>query len=147
MVAPGFLSALAARLIRISVSRSLADRPRLDWKCRMNVARDMLHSSASSARFQGRAGSANMAEIAGASRGWPASASKPAGDCCDSLAARSTSVNSAKLNALSMAYPPGLSVAHSMRMSPISLARSLVADRTLSAPPPSVARTTNVAGR
>ncbi|MNN74997.1 hypothetical protein D3C81_1912600 [compost metagenome] len=89
----------------------------------MKVARDMLHKSARSGRFQGRAGSANMAEMAGASRGWPASANKPAGACSDSLAARSTRVNSAELSALRMAYPPGLSPADSMRISPTRLAR------------------------
>ena len=75
----------------------------------------MLHKSASSGRFQARAGSANIAEMAGARRGWPASASKPGGACSDSLAARNTSVNSAELSALSIAYPPSLSLADSMR--------------------------------
>src|SRR3546814_15446979 len=87
----------------------------------------MLHKLARSGRVQGRAGSANMAEMAGASRGWPASANKPAGACSDSLAERSTSVNSAEVSASNMAYPPSLSLADSMRISPMRLAKGFEA--------------------
>ncbi|MNT58072.1 hypothetical protein D3C72_1954870 [compost metagenome] len=83
----------------------------------------MLHSPARSGKVQGLSGALNMAEMAGANRGWPASANSPTGACADSLAARKVSVNSADDKALSMAYPPSLPSADSMRIRPTRLAK------------------------
>jgi hypothetical protein len=69
-----------------------------------------------------------MAEMAGPRRGWPAKANKPAGAFSDSLAARSTSVNSAEESALRTAFAPNSSLADSMRISARRPAKWLEAD-------------------
>src|SRR5262249_7359674 len=53
----GFLNSRAAKVIRTSVNRSLAERPNVSWKCRARVARDIWERRASSDSVQARAGS------------------------------------------------------------------------------------------
>ncbi len=69
----------------------------------------------------------------------------------DSLAARSTSVNSAEVRALRIAYPPGFSPADSMRINATRLASWFDAEPfplpLPSSSPPSAERTVSVVGR
>jgi hypothetical protein len=102
----GFFNSLAATVMRMSVKRSLADRPSFSWNWRASVARDMLQSRASSGSDHARAGSLNSAASAGARRGWPASARSPTGASSASLASRNTSANIAVDSAFSIARPP-----------------------------------------